>query len=154
MYSTHNEEEILTNNLTIKGLIQANYKLLVEMFGEPKIICSDILHVEWVVRIGDKIISINNYVGVTKPTLENTALWPISCNCPDAITELREILNNPIPSIRRKIEQEMALALNSDVDRKNELLEKCARNIGQLCQATTIMCRNAEMTLNQLNKIL
>lgn len=154
MYTTHNEEEILTDNLAIKGIIQANYKLLTEMFGEPRIIREDILHVEWIVRIGDKIISINNYIGVTKPTLENTALWPISCNCAEAIHELRGILDNPIPSIRRKIEQEMALAFNSDVDRKNEILEKCARNIGQLCQATTIMCRNAEMTLNQLNKIL
>lgn len=154
MYTTHNEEPIPTHNLGTTGVIQANYKLLLEMFGEPNAIHSETLHVEWRIRIGDHIVAINNYIGVTKPKLENVALWPIACSSPEAIHALREILDNPIPSIRRKIEMEMSRCLDSDSGKKRALLDKCARNLEQITKATTIMCRNAETALANLKRIL
>jgi hypothetical protein len=151
MYITHNDEEIPTGTLKQLGIIQANYKLLVEMFGEPRILNQDCLHVEWVVRVGDKIAAINNYIGVTKPTVENTALWPIAGSEPDVINDIRQILDNPIASIKRKIEFEMSLV---DANEKEELLKKCARNLEQMCKATTILCKSAETALAQMKKII
>jgi hypothetical protein len=151
MYITHNDEEIPAEKLRQLGIIQANYKLLVEMFGEPRILHEDILHVEWLVRVGDKIAAINNYIGVTKPTVENTALWPISGSEPDVIDDIRQILDNPIASIKRKIEFEMSLVSENE---REELLQKCARNLEQMCKATTILCRSAELALAQLKKTI
>jgi hypothetical protein len=154
MYITHNEELIPTEYLGTTGIIQSNYKLLHEMFGEPNILNSGHLHVEWRIRIGPHIAAITNYIGVTQPKLENVALWPISCTSPEAVNALREILENPIPSMRRKIETEIALAGFDETGKRLELLESCARNLEQLCKATTIMCRNTEMALANLKGLL
>ena len=113
MYITHNEEPIPAEHLNTTGIIQSNYKLLLEMFGEPNVLNSDHLHVEWRLRIGPHIVSITNYIGVTQPKRENVALWPIACTSPGAVHALREILENPIPSMRRKIEIEIAKMKNS-----------------------------------------
>lgn len=154
MYITHNEEPIPAEHLNTTGVIQSNYKLLLEMFGEPNVLNSDHLHVEWRLRIGPHIVSITNYIGVTQPKLENVALWPIACTSPGAVHALRELLENPIPSMRRKIEMEIALAGYDETEKRLELLESCARNLEQLCKATTIMCRNAEIALANLKGLL
>jgi hypothetical protein len=154
MYSTHNEEPIPAEHLGTTGIIQSNYKLLHEMFGEPNILNSGHLHVEWRIRIGPHIVAITNYIGVTQPKLENVALWPITCTSPGAVNALREILENPIPSMRRKIEAEIALSGLDETGEKIKLLEDCARNLEQLCKATTIMCRSTEMALANLKGLL
>ena len=148
-FVTHNEESIEAKGLFALGAIRANYTDLYNLFGKPQLTLGDALGIEWLLRFGDRVASIHNYIGTISknPTPENTYLWLVAGNTEKVNDDVMQVLADPIGAIRRQHGETATPEVKITIT-------DCIHALQGSCRAATEMMRHTDEALTALKKLV
>lgn len=103
-YQTHHDRQIDVANTFLQGMIDAEYPLLVSLFGPPTECDGYKIDAEWIVRFSDGTVATiynwkdgRNYLGDDGLDVEEITTWHVGGFTSEALHRVRDVLTGRIP---------------------------------------------------------